>query len=208
MRPQIGLPRPVNSIRSVARANLLGQGEACRCDDEPRTARRLSMLDRGRARDSWSEDAQKGSWVTNGELSWCQAESTIAVRASIRAKKRGNARGAKGRRKTKRIGGHCGSTTANIAQKARTRGALAPLRCPTRFVGGHPGDGMLVPTQASTAAIFPRALPPREAPPPERRATRRLESRMRETRPSGSEGGAGPIPVPTSITKWFSIFQR
>ena len=97
VRSQIGLPRPVNSIRWLRRASLCRKGEACRASGEPRTARGLSMLDRGRRSHGWSENARKGSGMTirdrRGRL------TCVEVRALIVAMKPGNAGGAKERRK-------------------------------------------------------------------------------------------------------------
>jgi hypothetical protein len=197
VRSQIGLPRPVNSIRWLRGASLLGNERSL--PPERRTTDGPRLVNAGPCRRSysWSENASKGSWVTIRELPWCQEESTVAVRASIRAMKWGNARGAKGRRKMKRTKLRRGYTTANIAERL-TLAELSSLRGTARFVGGHPGDGVLG-QQDCASAIFSLALPPHLEPPPESGTTRRSESRVREIRLHGSEGGAGPIPVPTPI---------
>jgi hypothetical protein len=97
VRSQIGLPRPVNSIRWLRGASLRSKGEACRASGELRTARGLSMLDRSPRSYGWSENATKGPWMTiryrRGRL------SCVGVRALIVAMKPGNAGGAKERRK-------------------------------------------------------------------------------------------------------------
>jgi len=97
VRSQIGLLRPVNSIRWLRGASLRRKGEACRENGKPRTARGLSMLDRGQRSYGWSENALKGTWMKirdrRGGL------SRAGVRALIVALKPGNAGGAKGRRK-------------------------------------------------------------------------------------------------------------
>ena len=98
VRPQTGLPRPVNSIRCAAGASPLGKDEACRCDDEPRTARGLSMLDRGRAVYGWSGDVRKGAWRKMRRR--CRGtDARAGIRALRVAVKPGNAGGAKERRK-------------------------------------------------------------------------------------------------------------
>jgi len=96
MRSQIGLPRPVNSIRPVRWARLRSKGEACRESGEPRTAHSLSMLDRGWRKGSWSENASKGSRMTIRDRR--ERLSSAGVRAPIVAMKPGNAGGARGRR--------------------------------------------------------------------------------------------------------------
>ena len=97
MRSQMGLPRPVNSIRWLQGASLRRMGEACRASGESRTAQGLSMLDRDPCRHGWSENASKGTWTTirdrRGRL------TCVGVRALIVAMKPGNAGGAKERRK-------------------------------------------------------------------------------------------------------------
>ena len=97
VRSQIGLPRPVNSIRWLRGASLCRMGEACRASGEPRTALGLSMLERGPCSYGWSENASKGTWMTirdrRGRL------TCVGVRALIVAMKPGNAGGAKERRK-------------------------------------------------------------------------------------------------------------
>ena len=98
VRPQTGMPMPVNSIRCAAGASLLGKGEACRIDGKPRTARGLYMLDRGRAEYGWSEDAKKGAWRKMGRR--CRGTDACAgIRALIVVMKPGNSGGAKERRK-------------------------------------------------------------------------------------------------------------
>ena len=97
VRSQTGLSRPVNSIRYPRRASLLARGEACRESGEPRTARGLSMLDRGRRGYSWSENARKGTWKKMRGR--CRGLTCAGFRASIVAGKPGNSGGAKGRRK-------------------------------------------------------------------------------------------------------------
>ena len=97
VRSQMGLPRPVNSIRLLRGASLCRKGEACRESGEPRTARGRSTLERGPRSDGWSENAWKGSGMTirdrRGRL------TRDGVRALIVAMKPGNAGGAKERRK-------------------------------------------------------------------------------------------------------------
>jgi len=97
VRSQIGLPRPVNSIRWLRGASLRSKGEACRASGEPRTARGLSMLERGPRSYGWSENARQGSGMTirdrRGRL------SCAGVRALIVARKPGNTGGVKERRK-------------------------------------------------------------------------------------------------------------
>ena len=97
VRSQIGQRRPVNSIRPVRWASLRAMGEACRVSGEPRTAQGLSMLDRGRRKGSWSENARKGTGMTirdrHGRL------TCAGVRALIVAMKPGNSGEARERRK-------------------------------------------------------------------------------------------------------------
>jgi hypothetical protein len=97
VRSQMGLPRPVNSIRPVRWANLLAKGEACRESGKPRTAQGLFMLERGRRTGSWSENARKGAGMTIRDRR--ERLSRVGVRALIVAMKPGSAGGAKGRRK-------------------------------------------------------------------------------------------------------------
>jgi hypothetical protein len=97
VRSQIGLLRPVNSIRWLRRASLCRKGEACRASGEPRTARGLSMLDRGLRSHGWSENARKGSGMTIRDRR--RRLTCAGVRALIVAMKPGNAGGAKERRK-------------------------------------------------------------------------------------------------------------
>ena len=98
VRPQTGVPKPVNSIRCAAGASPLGEGEACCFDGKPRTARGLSMLDRGRAAYGWSGDATKGAWCKMGHRRR-GTDARAGIRALIVAMKPGNAGGAKERRK-------------------------------------------------------------------------------------------------------------
>lgn len=98
VRSQTGLPRLVNPIRPVRWARLLVMCEACRASGEPRTAQSLSKLDRGRRKGSWGENASKGAWMTMGDRRR-RLTDRAGVRAPIRARKPGNAGGAKERRK-------------------------------------------------------------------------------------------------------------
>jgi hypothetical protein len=117
VRSQTGLSRPVNSIRWLRGASLLGNERSL--PRQRRTTDGGEPVDAGPCRRSysWSENAAKGSWMTIRELPWCQEESTAAVRASIVAMKRGNACGAKGRRKTKRTNPCRGYNIPNIAAR-------------------------------------------------------------------------------------------
>lgn len=108
MRSQIGLSRPVNSIRWLRGASLRRNGEACRASGEPRTAQGLSMLDRGPCSYGWSENATKGTWMKIGELAGKDSvhdslagpkSCPPAVRAFIVVTKPSNVGGAKERRK-------------------------------------------------------------------------------------------------------------
>ena len=108
VRSQIGLPRPVNSIRWLQGASLRRKGEACRESGEPQTARGLLMLDCGPCSYGWSENVRKGACMKIGELvgqdgvhdSFAGPKSRPpAVRASIVATKPSNVGGAKERRK-------------------------------------------------------------------------------------------------------------
>jgi len=94
----------VKSIRPVTVASLLTKGEACGRDRE-RPTRHPSLEGRGRT--------VVGDWAGYvGKLTWWTAETcrcrnprkreSAGVRAAIVVKKRGNARGAKGRRKEER----------------------------------------------------------------------------------------------------------
>jgi hypothetical protein len=98
VQSQTDLPRSVNSIRYARRASLLGEGEACPITrDEPRTARGLSMPERGRRVYGWSEKAPKGTW--NKMRRRRGGLTRAGIRALIVAMKPGNAGGARGRRK-------------------------------------------------------------------------------------------------------------
>ena len=97
VRSQTSLPRPVNPIRPVRRARLRVMCEACRVSGEPRTAHPLSMLERGRRKGSWGENAPKRAWMTMGDRRG--RLTRVGVRALIGATKPGNAGGAKERRK-------------------------------------------------------------------------------------------------------------
>ena len=117
VRLQTGLPRPVNSIRCLRRASLLATERSL--PHSRRTTDGREPVDAGPClrRYSWSGNARKGSGMKIRELPWCQEESMAEVRASIVAIKRGNARGAKGRRKTKRTNPCRGYNIANIAAR-------------------------------------------------------------------------------------------
>ena len=97
VRSQIGLSRPVNSIRWLRGASLLGNERSL--PPERRTTDGPRPVNAGpyRRSYSWSENAPKGSWMTIRDR--CERLSSAGVRAPIVAMKPGNAGGAKGRRK-------------------------------------------------------------------------------------------------------------
>lgn len=98
VRPQSGLPRPVNSIRCATRASLLAKGEACRFGGELRTARGLSMPDCRNDAYGWSEDVPKGAWRKMRRRRRV-TDARAGIRVLIVATKPGNAGGAKEHRK-------------------------------------------------------------------------------------------------------------
>src|SRR6266568_6907271 len=101
VRSQIGLPRPVNSIRWLRGASLLGNERSLprkwRTTDGPKPVNAGPC----RRSYSWSENAPKGSWDKWRERPGSRREGRAAVRAFIGAMKPGNTGGAKGRRKMK-----------------------------------------------------------------------------------------------------------
>jgi hypothetical protein len=87
----------VNSIRRVARASLLGKGEACRVSGESVPVQGLPILETGRAGRGWSENDGKGAWEKWRDRR--RGLTGVGVRGSIVAMKPGNSGGAKGPRK-------------------------------------------------------------------------------------------------------------
>ena len=142
VRSQIGLPRPVNSIRWLRGASLRSKGEACRASGEPQTTRGLSMLDCGPSSYGWSENVRKGACMKIRELvgqdgvhdSFAFPKSRPpAVRASIVATKPSNVGGAKGRRKREpKAWHHEANNPAEVPSLAKRAGGLK------RLFMGHP----------------------------------------------------------------------
>jgi hypothetical protein len=190
----------VNSIRHVQRVSLLGSGETCRFGGESVTVQGLPILETGRCRCGWSGNDWKGAWDKWRERLGSRREGLVAGRAFIVALKPGNAGGAKGRRKVK-TPETVRDQTSSIAARLE-RGSAGRRRGSERLraSGGHPGNGMLAQARTHWANILLRPwLPICDQPPPSGEY-HRLESRMREIRPSGSEGGARQqCLVPTPI---------
>jgi len=94
----------VNPIRFITTASLRETGEACRMSGN-RLSQHPSFKGKSRAvMDGWGENAGK---VSCGSVEICtvrnsRERSRAEVRVAIVAKKRGNARGAKGGRKVER----------------------------------------------------------------------------------------------------------
>ncbi len=181
-------PTKVNSIRHVPRASLLGKGETCRASGESVTVQGLPILETGRSRCGWSGNDRKGAWDKWRERPGSRREGLAAGRAFIVAMKPGNAGGVKGRRKVK-TPETVPDQTSSIA--ARLEGGSATMRGleRQRASRGHPGNGMLAQARTRWANILVRPLPSGEY--------HQLESRMRETRLSGSEGGAAQLNAPS-----------
>ena len=187
----------VNSIRHVRRASLLGKGEASRVSGEAVTALTLSKLETVRLGCGWSGNDRKGTWDKWRERPGSRSEGPGAGRAFIVATKPGNAGGAKGRRKMKTretVRDQTSSIAARLARGSAARAvrdgderleAILAMGCSRKR--GHVGPTFLRPWFRYAINLSPRG------------GNHRLESRMRETRLSGSEGGAGSIPVPTPI---------
>ena len=187
----------VNSIRQVQRASLLGKGEACRASGESVPVQGLPKLETGRCKCGWSGNDLKGPWDKWRDRPGCQERSPAGVRASIVAKKPGNAGGAKGRRKTKYTKTDYWNIHSAYCPTANTRRTKSH-QCPTRCIGEQPGDGFIGETlrQANCESFFSLAMVHSE-----RsllwKVIRQSESRMREIRPSGSAGGAEQFNAPS-----------
>ena len=158
-RSRTCLPRRVNSIRHVNRASLLGKGEACCVSGKPVAAQALPRLQRGRFGCGWSGNDRKEAWDKWRDLSGCRERGPAGVRASIRARKPGNAGGAKGRRKTKGSESAYRINHSADCRLARTRRAQYSLRNPTDCLGEQPGDGsMAISGHAMLGPILSLAL--------------------------------------------------
>ena len=121
-----------------------------------------------------------------------------ADRASVRARKRGNARGAKGGRAVMATQAVTGTTPAGVVPS----GLCAPAGKPFLQDGGwKPTAERKLEKRRALPATFSFRGPMEGSQEPE--LVHGLESRMREIRPSGSGGGVGSrIPIPT-LSKAF-----
>ena len=195
----------VNSIRHVRRASLLGRGEACRESGEQITVRALPKLESCRLGCGWSGNDWKGAWDKWRERSDSRRESSIADRAFIVATKRGNAGGAKGRRKMKTLE-TVRDQTSSIAVRLKRGstwmqfGTATSVWRPSWERDACASKDTL--DQYSFTALVPICDQPLSVV-----STHQLESRMRETRLSGSEGGAAQqcaVPTPIVTTGFFA----
>lgn len=114
-----------NAIRPDAAASLLGKGEAQTRDNGKPGTLKGSVLKRCRgASGGWRRNDEKVGYMNQGDLTgvWtvfmpsCRRAGQSGVRATIVVTKRGNARGAKGRRK--------------VDAKRTRRGKLIDAKCP------------------------------------------------------------------------------
>jgi len=125
---------------------------------ESLAAQRCQGLQRGRFGCGWSGNDQKGAWDKWRDLPGRQDRGPAGVRASIRARKPGNAGGAKGRRKTKgsesayRI-----NHSARLPYGSHTESSTS-LRNPTDCLGEQPGDGPVARRHAMLGPILCLAL--------------------------------------------------
>jgi hypothetical protein len=158
----------VKPIRPPTMASQLANGEACGASHD-RTDRHDSSKVRERiVAGGWAGYAGKLSWWTVESCAGRNPQERVRaeVRAAIVAWKRGNALGAKGGRKRNHLGKQAPSNKHDrIAHRARSVRPKEPWRTFAR----RPNRTLA--TEAS--------------------ANSRLESRVREIRMHGSEGGAG-----------------
>jgi hypothetical protein len=146
----------------------------------------------------------------------------VEVRASIVEQKRGNARGAKGRRKIERIRSAGRKNPPLVIGPLGTRSVQGGELCPAKGVQRNTlqptlircwqaaAKGSQTPEKSKLAVAEPRAslveVPRSYSACQSHRRPYRLESRMRENRLSGSEGGA--ILIPSSLPLSFSVSLR
>ena len=147
----------------------------------------------------------KGSDVTTGDLSGQTSGNgdSAGVRVAIVASKPGNAGGAKGGRKWSRKGkGGLARQRRSIAHWARTCAAEEPRG--RHSIHRHRGERNRQGTSLSCLDL--RCASVRWTPVKAESAKPRLESRMRESRTSGSEGGAAQLNAPSlPLSPRFSV---
>ena len=186
----------VNSIRHVQRASLLAKGEACRDSGESVPVQGLPILETGRCRCGWSGNDPKRAWDKWRERPGSRREGLVAGRAFIVATKPGNAGGAKGRRKMK-TRESVPDPTSSIAARLERGNTARYSSSWRRTSGGHPGNGMLAQARTHWTNLLTALVSICDQPLPFIGEDYQLESRMRETRPSGSAGGAEQINAPS-----------
>jgi len=188
----------VNSIRHVRRASLLGRGEACRESGEQITVRALPKLESCRLGCGWSGNDWKGAWDKWRERSGSRRESSIADRAFIVATKLGNSGGAKGRRKMKTLE-TVRDQTSSIAVRLKRGSTWMQFGTATSVWRPSWERDACASKDTLDQYSFTALVPIRDQP-LSIASTHQLESRMREIRLSGSEGGAAQqCAVPTPI---------
>ena len=195
----------VNSIRPPSRASQLANGEASRASGKPVPVRGLPILATGRDGGGWSENDPKGTGVKWRDLPACQERRPAGGRASIVARKPGNAGGAKGRRKTNRPKTNRGIRLRLLPEGHKpdrlSSGAPEGVRG-TRTVGGEqPGDGPLA--LGAKRSVVQSSLWP--CPTRSDLSSPRGSSSIGEPDAGdppvrfGGRGGASQCPVPTPI---------
>ena len=185
----------VNPIRFTTTTSLRATGEVCRMSGNRFLPHPSSTGEKRVVVDGWGENAGK---VSCGSVESCPGRnpckrSRAAVRAAIVVMKRGNARGAKGGRKRNHNGRRTSSYQRQRLPYGLEKRGQSALRKPSLAVvcrieiktGCQSCDTgrTLVPASGGRPARDESVKP-------------RLESRVREIRTHGSEGGVGQINAP------------
>ena len=188
----------VNTIRPFKATSLLETGEV-RSFWSILGASHLSLKVRSWALGGgWCENAGKVSCGRNE--SWRQQEFAQAKAASSQSRhssvEAGESWWSQGRQEVEPGEEPPPSTSAKLPSGLEKHGLRASVEeTTTRYIGAHCVQAACLKRPGKRNAGIQRRKPAKDE-----LANPRLESRMREIRTSGSEGGAGPkSPVPTSI---------
>ena len=204
----------VNSIRCGRLASLRATGEACAKHDDSPSHPPVKAW-RSNLRHGWSENVPKEVYVSGESCMgrhWYGLPSHAAVRAFVRAKKSGNADGAKGGRKANAsserndeqtsalVSSHSSNNPAEevLREYGKTERLICSMKLLRTLVRGDKvGNSLSVLGTINQAdslyfaerVVFSLRALHREATGLRNGVKRQPESRMREIRTSGSEGG-------------------
>ena len=187
----------VNPIRSATTASLPANGEACRQSGDCLPPHPSLKGEKQVVGDGWGGNAGKVSWWTVESCPGRKPRERLraAVRAAIVVRKRGNARGAKGGRERNHKGKQAPSPKRQrLPMWLERRGHTRPWGSTNPLVvcRAKPGPGGNPEASRRTSAPVSGASPVRDEP-----VNPQLESRVREIRTHGSEGGAGQSNAPS-----------